>query len=112
MSLRIDQMRAYVVLDDLGHETSHGATRAGNEVHNLLTRRLALNSAFNSVNLSPKATNARKQLPLIANGVAHSQTIAYLPILYGAARSMNLLGSYSMCEGRRTGTGKWMLPSK
>jgi hypothetical protein len=80
MFLRIDEMRAHVVFDDLSHETRHRAARAGDEVHNLLAPRLFLESAFYAVNLSPNSTNARKQLFLIANRMAHSAKYSIPPL--------------------------------
>ena len=82
MFLRIDQMRAHVVFDDLGHETSYGAARAGDEVHDLLAPRLFGKRALYAVNLSPKSAYARQQLFPIANRMAHVRSIAYLPTLY------------------------------
>ena len=78
---RIHQMRAHMVFDDLSHQARHGASRAGDEMHNLLAPRLLFKSAFYTVNLSAKPTNTRKQLFLIANCVAHGGFIAYLPTL-------------------------------
>ena len=69
---RIDQMRAHMVFDDLGHQARHGASCAGNEVHDLLAPRLFFEGAFYAVNLSAQPPNAREQLFLIANCVAHA----------------------------------------
>ena len=49
-----------------------GAARAGDEVHDLFAPRLVRKSALYAVNLSPKSTNARQQLFLIANCMAHT----------------------------------------
>jgi hypothetical protein len=82
MFLRIDQMRAHMIFDDLGHEARHGAACAGDEVHDLLASCLARKSAFYAVDLSPEPADARQQLFLIANRMAHLAIIEYLPTLY------------------------------
>jgi|HubBroStandDraft_1064217.scaffolds.fasta_scaffold35063_3 hypothetical protein len=72
MFLGIDQMREHVIFHDLGHESRHGAACAGDEVHDLLAPCLIRKSAFDALNLSSQSANARQQLFLIANRVAHA----------------------------------------
>jgi ketosteroid isomerase-like protein len=87
MFIRIDQMRAHMVLDDLSHEARHGAACAGDEVHDLLAPRLARKRALYAVNLSAEPAHARQQFFLIANRMAHGPIIAYPPTLYEQSRA-------------------------
>ena len=73
MFLRIDQMRPHMVFKNLSHEAGHGAARTGDEVHDLLAPCLIRKSAFDALNLSSQSANARQQLCLIANRVAHAR---------------------------------------
>jgi len=82
MFLGIDQMREHVIFHDLGHEARHGAACAGDEVHDLLAPCLIRKSAFDALNLSSQSANARQQLFLIANRVAHACIMAYPPTLF------------------------------
>lgn len=70
-----------MIFENLSHEPRHGTARTGDEVHDLLAPHFTDKGAFYAVNLSPKTANARQQLFLIPNRVAHRRIIAYPPTL-------------------------------
>ena len=76
MLLGIDEMRAHVILDDLGHQTGHGAAHAGDEVHDLFAASLAVERPLDGLDLAPDAAHARQQLVLFADGMCHATDIA------------------------------------
>jgi hypothetical protein len=82
MFLRIHEMRANMVFDDLSHEAGHRAACAGDEVHDLLAPRLVCKGAFDTIDLATNAAHTRQQLLLFPNGMTHSIIMAYLPTLY------------------------------
>ena len=72
MLLGIDEMRAHVVFDDLGHQTGRGPSHSGNEMHDLFAASLAVEGAFDGFDLAPDAAHARQQLVLFTDGVCHA----------------------------------------
>src|SRR6266404_6427021 len=80
MLLGIDEMRAHMILDDLGHETGHGSPRSGDEMHDLLAAGLAVEGALDGFDLTLDAAHPRQQLALFVNGVRHSYTLPSYPM--------------------------------
>jgi len=60
MLFGIDEMRPHVILDDLGHQTGHRSSRAGDQMHHLFAARLAVERALNRLDLAPDAAHARQ----------------------------------------------------
>ena len=69
MLLGIDEMRAHVVLDDLGHQTGCGPSHSGDEMHDLFAASLAVECAFDGFDLASDAAHAGQQLVLFTDGV-------------------------------------------
>ena len=62
MSVGIDEVGEDVILDDLGHQTSHGAACTGDEVQDGLTPAIALQRPLDPLDLAPQASNPSEQL--------------------------------------------------
>ena len=84
MFLDIDQVRAHMVFDDFRHEPGHCTARARDQVHDLVTPRLAHERPFDTLHLAPNPAHARQELFLIANCMTHTEynSIAPYPILF------------------------------
>src|SRR5579859_7793211 len=80
--LEVDQMRADMVFDNLGHEALHGAACAGDQMHDLLASGLAGERPLDALHLASQAAHAGQQLLLIANRVAH-ELLWHTPLSYG-----------------------------
>src|SRR5258708_5766968 len=80
MLLGIDQMRAHMILDDLGHQTGHGTARSGDEMHDLLTAGLTVEGALDGFGLTLDAAHPRQQLALLMDGVCHPDTLPPYPL--------------------------------
>src|ERR1700684_930641 len=76
MSIGVDQMRTYMVLNYFRHEPGHGAARAGDQMHDLLASRLGFESPFNPLHLSSNTAYPCEQLLLVANRMAHAASLA------------------------------------
>jgi hypothetical protein len=70
MALCIDEMRAHVILDHLGHEPCHSPSHSGDEMHDLFTVRLVVERALDSFDLTFDAAHARQQLLLFTDRVS------------------------------------------
>ena len=80
-------MRAHVILDDLGHQTGHGAAHAGDQVHDLFAAGLAVERPLDGLDLASDAADARQQLLFFADGVRHgAYSIGPHPIQGGLRR--------------------------
>jgi hypothetical protein len=73
---RINQVRADVILDNLGHQPGHGPTRTGDQVHHLFASCLGIQGALDRLDLSAYAADSRKKLLPIADGVGHRRILA------------------------------------
>ena len=71
MLIGIDQMRAHMIFDNLGHEARHGTACAGDQVHDLIAPGLALECALYALHLASQSTHAGQQLFLFSNCVTH-----------------------------------------
>ena len=80
MLLGIDEMRPHVILDHLGHQTGHGAARAGDQMHDLFAAGLAVERALDGLDLAPDAAHARQQLVFFADGMGHADL--HTPLSY------------------------------
>ena len=87
MFLGIHQMGAHVLLDDFGHQPSHGAACAGNQVHDLLASCFVRKSALDALDLPSDTVDAGEKLLFFACGMRHDINIAYLPSLYCIVRN-------------------------
>ncbi len=58
MSVVIYQMRTHMVLDNLGHQASHGAACAGDQMHDLIATGLALERTLYPLHLTSQAAHA------------------------------------------------------
>jgi hypothetical protein len=67
----IDEVRAHMVLDDLGHQTGDCATHACDEVHYLFATGLTVERPFDGLDLASKAADTRHQLLFFTNGMGH-----------------------------------------
>ena len=76
MLFGVDEMRPHVVLYDLGHQTGHRSSRAGDEMHHLFAARLAVEGALNCFDLAPDAAHASQQLVFFANCIESYRVIA------------------------------------
>jgi hypothetical protein len=59
---RIGNVKANVVLHDLGHEAVHGTARGSDEVHDLSAASLTFERAFDGFHLAADAADAVQQL--------------------------------------------------
>ena len=84
MFLVINKMCQDVVLDHLGHQPGHGAARGGDEMHDLLAARLALQRPLDSLDLPANAPDAGEEFLFFVDGVGHAEDIAYPPYLFNA----------------------------
>src|SRR5665213_146475 len=73
MFVRVDEMCAHMILNHLGHETGHGAARAGDEMHHLVTSRFSVEGALDSLDLALDAAHARQQLIFSLDGMGHTR---------------------------------------
>ena len=76
MLFGVDEMRPHVVLYDLGHQTGHRSSRAGDEMHHLFAARLAVEGALNCFDLAPDAAHASQQIVFFANCIESYRVIA------------------------------------
>jgi len=71
MFVGVNQMRSHMIFHNLRHEPRHGTACAGDQMHDLLASRLGFEGPFNPLYLSPNAADARQQLRLVSNRMAH-----------------------------------------
>src|SRR5215468_11145055 len=67
----IDEVRANMILHDLGHQPIDGAAGAGNELQHVGTTDFLVERPFDGFDLSTNTSHAIEQLGFFANGVGH-----------------------------------------
>jgi len=72
MLLGVHQMRADMVLDHLCHQTSHGAARTSQQVHDLLAAGLAFQRTLDRLDLPAQAPDTRQQPMLVPHRMGHA----------------------------------------
>jgi hypothetical protein len=68
---RINEVRANMILHDLGHQPVDGAAGAGNELQHVSTTDFLIERPFDGFDLSANASHAIEEFGLFANGVGH-----------------------------------------
>jgi hypothetical protein len=68
---RLDQVRANVILDHLGHQSVDGAAGAGDELQHVGAADLLVERPFDGFDLSANAPDAIEQLGFFTNRVTH-----------------------------------------
>jgi hypothetical protein len=66
-----EDMGSEVFIHDFGHEAVHRSARRGDKLQGLRAAYLCFERSLNSFDLPSDATNALKQLSLLANRVSH-----------------------------------------
>ena len=69
---RIADMKADVILHDLGHEAVHRAARGSDEVHDLGAAPFTRERALQGLDLTANAAHAVQQLGFFLNRMCHS----------------------------------------
>jgi len=69
--LGIDEICAHVIFDDYGHQTAYRPAHPGDLVHHLFAASLVIERPLDSLDLSPDAADARKELLLFTDSMAH-----------------------------------------
>src|SRR5580704_4405888 len=69
--VRIDQMRADVVLNHFGEETVDRAPASGDQMHDLLAAFFLVERPHNRFDLSANAARPIQEFLLLTNGMAH-----------------------------------------
>ena len=72
MLFGVHQMRADMILDDLGHKSGQCAAHTGDQMHHLLATALAFQRALNCLDLALHTAHARQQLLLLTDGMGHA----------------------------------------
>jgi hypothetical protein len=80
----IDEMAAHMIFNDFSHKACHRTARAGNQMQDLIAAGLAIQRAFNRLNLPSNSTNPPQELLFLVDCVTHALNIGYPPILYKA----------------------------
>ena len=68
---RINEVRANVILHDLGHQPVDSAAGAGNQLQHVSTTNFLFERSFDGFDLSANAPHAIEEFGLFANGVGH-----------------------------------------
>ncbi len=70
---RIDEVRANVILHDLGHQPINGAAGARNQLEHVGATDFLIERAFDGFDLSADTSHPIEEFGLFANGVAHGK---------------------------------------
>jgi hypothetical protein len=77
MFLGIDQMRAHMILDHLGHQAGHGAAGASQQVHDLFAASFTVEGALDGFHLAPEAAYAGQQFLPFPDRMGHWINMPY-----------------------------------
>jgi hypothetical protein len=71
MLLRVDQMRADVILNHFRHQSRYRPPYPGDQMHDLFTASFAIECTLDSLDLTSDAAHPCKELFLFPNSVRH-----------------------------------------
>jgi hypothetical protein len=76
MLLRVDQMRADMILHHFRHQPRYRSPHPSDQVHDHFTANLLIERTLDGLDLTSDAADPCKELFLFTNGMRHSEIIA------------------------------------
>jgi hypothetical protein len=80
-------MKAYVALQQFGHQSVHGAAGSRNQLQHIGAILIRLKGAFNGSDLTLDAFDSQDELGLFFDGM-HSSTLTYSILPYSIAKQI------------------------